>query len=627
MQLEFHRGPQVRSGGGGDNGVLSNIGPYFRRLTPPQRLLVLGEAGAGKTVLAVLLLLDQLRDRAALKGKLRIDTPVPVRVNVAGWDGGGDFTRWLASRLAIDYPLNPKVARALTDEGLILPILDGLDEMDPPDAEPNRARAALDRLNEPPWRNQPVVVMCRARVYERIREMRGDAGLHGATTIILQPLSPIKIHEHLDHYRDQLGIPEDAWITVTDQISHDPDGPLTTALRTPWLLGLTTTALRGDRRTATSLAACRDTSEIRHLLFTALITAAIHGTPRTGPTRDYTERKVQTWMYTLAQHLEHRRTEGVGGTEITLGEVWALSGTRRCPALHALGVGVAVALAVGLVVGLAKGRAEGGAGGLVFGVAFGLLAGLMPGLPVRLTANITFPTFAERVAGRFRGFAGWCGLMAGLMYGVPFGLLAGLAVVLTANVTAPKRFAWRVPRRSRWRSGLAVGTAVGLVAGLTVWHFSGRTDGLLNGLAFGLLIGLMTGLRTTAEDRLALGQDAGQVIHDDLVAALTVGLMSALLFGLVQMHTDRPTVSLATGLATGLVFGLLGGLMAGRYATASLLFTFNESFPARPVQFLEWARSAGLLRVTGIAYQFRHDTYQQWLAAGDDRGVTTTVDP
>jgi hypothetical protein len=45
------------------------------------------------------------------------------------------------------------------------PSLDGLDEMDPPDADPQRARIALDRLNEPPWRNRAVVVMCRTNIY------------------------------------------------------------------------------------------------------------------------------------------------------------------------------------------------------------------------------------------------------------------------------------------------------------------------------------------------------------------------------------------------------------------------------------------------------------------------------
>ena len=108
MDLEFQAGPRFRSAGGDDIGVLSNIGPYFRRQASPRRLLVVGEAGAGKTVLAVHLLLDQLRDRAALTDNLRIDTPVPVRVNLAGWDGGGDFTSWMASRLGTDYGLNSK---------------------------------------------------------------------------------------------------------------------------------------------------------------------------------------------------------------------------------------------------------------------------------------------------------------------------------------------------------------------------------------------------------------------------------------------------------------------------------------------------------------------------------------
>jgi hypothetical protein len=130
------------------------------------------------------------------------------------------------------------------------------------------------------------------------------------------------------------------------------------------------------------------------------------------------------------------------------------------------------------------------------------------------------------------------------------------------------------------------------------------------------------GLQTNPEDRLALGQEARRIIHYDLVARLAFGLAFGLVFGLMG--------GLAFGLVCGLLIGLAYGLgsgAAGPYATASLLFAFTGIFPPRPAQFLEWARNAGLLRVTGIAYQFRHDSYQQWLAAGDvDRAVETTLD-
>jgi len=83
----------------------------------------------------------------------------------------------------------------------------------------------------------------------------------------------------------------------------------------------------------------------------------------------------------------------------------------------------------------------------------------------------------------------------------------------------------------------------------------------------------------------------------------------------------------ALGLSVGLVLAIFVASLAagasGRYAIASLLFGFTRVFPRRPARFLEWARKAGLLRVTGVAYQFRHDTYGEWLTDGTgNRDVT-----
>ena len=61
--LEFRAERRLRLAAGDAAGVLAGVGVYFRR-QETRRMVVLGEPGAGKTVLAVRLVLDQLRHRA-----------------------------------------------------------------------------------------------------------------------------------------------------------------------------------------------------------------------------------------------------------------------------------------------------------------------------------------------------------------------------------------------------------------------------------------------------------------------------------------------------------------------------------------------------------------------------------
>ena len=124
----------------------------------------------------------------------------------------------------------------MIETGRVLPVLDGLDEMDSPDAPPERARQGLDQLNETPWRGRAVIVMCRSRVYEAARALRGDggdAGLHAATAVTLRPLTACEVTRHLDDSREAEGIDPDRWEPVTDQLAAEPAGVLATALSTP----------------------------------------------------------------------------------------------------------------------------------------------------------------------------------------------------------------------------------------------------------------------------------------------------------------------------------------------------------------------------------------------------------
>jgi hypothetical protein len=484
----------------------------------------------------------------------------------------------------------------------------------------------------------------------------------------LQPFSAADIYIYLEQYRDELGIAEASWAPVTDQLEQGYDGVLATALRTPWMLSLAATALhRGGHQTAVELSACRDTAQIRQILLASLIPAAVESTPRTGGTRTYTEENVQRWLSTLARHLEQRRTEHSGGAQIALDQIWHLAGPRRCRVLHVV------------------------IGGLIFAAGFTLA--------VLLSNGGVTPAL-------------WVGLVAGIVAMLRFGLAAGpdvgkLSAKRTKRIVwrgraVTRRFAWRVPGRTRWRRGLKRGLIVGLLLVSAVGVLLGikfvqrpinsydyvalSIFGLIV-LGFALVSGLASGLGTTPEERLALGQDAQRVIRDDLVS----GLMAAILWIAVSL-TMSPIMNFVTNvdnayshermcktlaelgperlhvygldpfwsndcpwyeaspttvlkqwpewLPDGLVIGLIvGGVLAvvfaplsavgtGRYGVGSLVFGLTGIFPRRPARFLEWARDSGLLRVTGVAYQFRHDTYHQWLTeGGGNRDVTVRSDP
>ena len=160
-------GPDDLAGEGGELAdVLGRV--------PTGRLVVLGEPGAGKTMLMVRLVLDLLARRAA-------GGPVPFLAPVASWDPSGqDLRGWLAARLLTDHPAlagpppaggaEPTQAAALLAAGLILPVLDGLDEI------PEQVRGpAISRINDALRPGEQVVVTCRTEQYRDAVRPQGGA--------------------------------------------------------------------------------------------------------------------------------------------------------------------------------------------------------------------------------------------------------------------------------------------------------------------------------------------------------------------------------------------------------------------------------------------------------------------
>jgi predicted NACHT family NTPase len=119
-------------------------------------LLMLGEAGAGKTTLMLELARDLL-DRADNDSS----QPVSVVLNLASWGRRRQpLLTWLAEELALTYKVPRRVAQEWIQADAICLLLDGLDEV----AWNHRANCA-ESINA--FRNEhgliPLLVTCRSR--------------------------------------------------------------------------------------------------------------------------------------------------------------------------------------------------------------------------------------------------------------------------------------------------------------------------------------------------------------------------------------------------------------------------------------------------------------------------------
>lgn len=124
------------------SGDLGSVAEVYRRIGSG-RLVVLGRAGSGKSILTIRFVLDQLEAREP-------HDRVPVIFSIGSWDPTAVALRdWLIDRLLRDHPHLTRrasdgstLATALVDADLVLPVLDGFDEI----AEGLRS-TALEVLN------------------------------------------------------------------------------------------------------------------------------------------------------------------------------------------------------------------------------------------------------------------------------------------------------------------------------------------------------------------------------------------------------------------------------------------------------------------------------------------------
>lgn len=185
-------------------------------------LLVLGEPGAGKTTLLL-----QLVSHLLAQAEADPTCPMPAVFALSGYTNDRPLADWLIDQLANNYETPRKLAAQWIAAGQFVPLLDGLDEVEPA-LRPVCAEAINVFRQQHP--DVALLVTARSRDYQALATR-----LNMDKAIVLQPLTPEQIDAYLARRGPRLA-------GLRDSLAADRT--LRELAQTPLMLSIMTLAYR-----------------------------------------------------------------------------------------------------------------------------------------------------------------------------------------------------------------------------------------------------------------------------------------------------------------------------------------------------------------------------------------------
>jgi hypothetical protein len=543
-----------------------------QQLPATGRLVVLGAAGAGKSTLALQLLLELLPPADGV-GR------VPVSLSLASWDENGDLRAWLRNRLDAVHP----DAAALPVEQF-LPIVDGLDEV--PVSSRRTFLAALNRAVD-----VPVVLTC--RTVEYVEAVMWDDVLTSAAVITPAALTADSAADHLCS-----ALPPSVHRDAAVRALRSAAAPLTEVAATPLGLWLLREAVRDRFASATAVdwGSFESADALRDYLFDQLVPALLrnadHDASRRRRPRDYSAEDVRGWLTVIADLV---RTRVYNDRNLAW---WSLAEDalprRLVPVVFAV-VALILAACAGYLVGIVYDWNPWLAAAIAAGLGAG--AGWLAGV-LACDAGEPEPvdTASGRAWARAAGFllaAAVAGGLAMVVLGWLHGYLRDLVddtwlawvARLLGNVVSAD-----TPTIARFGAGAAL--AMGAISVVLFELSWSRTP--------------PARFNTTPHGSWNSERRRG--------TARAVVLVVAGALYCVAYLPGPSVLSAVAGALIGLVVGV--GVGCGRWSAAEVAATYlavRRHLPWRLMSFLNEAYRLGLLRAVGPIYQFRHAEFQDHL--------------
>lgn len=538
------------------------------------KLLILGAPGSGKTTTMLELAAELIR-----RAEDDPEEPMPVLFNLSSWkDDKQPISEWLVRELKLKYGARKDIGKNWVEGRRLLPMLDGLDEL-----ESTRQELCVEAINQflqSECRPAFLLVCSRLEEYElyKSRLLLNEA-------VCLQPLTEVQIEGYLQKCQRPAGL----WSTVRK------DAALLELVRTPLLLSMTVVA-------EISMAEWRELRSGEERLSYLLNAYVVRMLRREIDNKVYVGAKMPSakqtrfWLIWVARQIE-REPE----TEFFIEKMQPFWLNNKC-------YKQIFALLVGLTFGLIGGTLV----SLIIGLNFSDIFSLKTTIFVILFLSV------------------WFGFFFGLWAYLTFGQETEIKPVEDLNLS------WFNFRKATILSLISVVTTWILLN--LIPEFNQRKFEVIVSMLVGFLSTVMLAMRGSEIEKRrvpnqGIWRSFNHGIFFSIIGAIVVGICAFLAskqtFSIIISIKVESSVTVSSlepsladiinitisGMLTGLFTGLTGaGIACIQHFSLRLVLYFSGKIPWNYARFLDYATERGILQRVGGGYRFIHKYLQEHFA-------------